>query len=465
MNRDDGLTEVLHEEAYVKEALMWVDSALPSDISTVVIAFFVFVGAALICGLRGDPALLFESSHRNFTGNGPQSFHFDAAPVSAFNRFLTIKLSFSGSSVAPAQPVTFSYAVQTNSGRVIGQKIGGQVKDMFLAVGSSGTTRTLSLFTDRQIDYTAVQLVVSVPGVTPSLSGVSAHFSLGQHDHTTFQIYFRFVFGILDAAILYYVVPHLGWLSYWRWALSQRLTLPLLVLALFSNNPAYLFQAYFPKTMFFYVDLLFTPLFHGFFYFSALVVLDSIIRKSDNLALSRAGPKATIALAKWICEFLQAWRGLSFSFSGRPPIGYDGVGWLLGVSELAADGLFFAAGFYCLLETAMYSNSAGAAKVNAYLQSFSLVILNVGLISVLGKIFGIFNATAVEWTFQFVIYNLVVLLMGWLHWPVEAPLQPEYGEGEEPEVLNPEQVLEPQDVDQEPEESSTEEETDEEEKK
>lgn len=110
---------------------------------------------------------------------------------------------------------------------------------------------------------------------------------------------------------------------------------PLLVMALFSNNPAYLLQAYFHKTIFFYVDLPFTPLFHGFFDFSVLVMLDSIIRKSVNLAFARAGSKAAIALAKWFCEFLQTWRGLNVSFSGRPPMGYDGVGWILGVDEFA----------------------------------------------------------------------------------------------------------------------------------
>lgn len=65
-------------------------------------------------------------------------------------------------------------------------------------------------------------------------------------------------------------------------------------------------------------------------------------------------------------------------------------------------------------------NSAAAAKVNGYLQSFGIVVVNAALISVLGKIFGIFGATAVEWTFQFIIYNVVLLLMGWLHWSVDA---------------------------------------------
>jgi hypothetical protein len=95
---------------------------------------------------------------------------------------------------------------------------------------------------------------------------------------------------------------------------------------------------------------------------------------------------------------------------------------------------------------------------------FGVVVVSLGLISVVGKIFGIFGGTTVEWTFQFIIFNLVVLFMGWLHWPIEAPLEPEYAEGEEPDVLNPEQVLEPQDVNEEPEESSTEEDTEEEKK-
>jgi hypothetical protein len=201
------------------------------------------------------------------------------------------------------------------------------------------------------------------------------------------------------------------------------------------NNPAYLLQAYFPKTVFFSVELLFTPLFHGFFYFSVLVMLDSIIRKGDSLVLSRAGPKVAIALAKWFCLFLQTWRRLSTSFSGRPTMGYDGVGWLLGVGELAA--------LYILLKTLMYRDSRAAAKVDAYIQVFGLIVVSVG------KIFAVFGGTAVEWTFQFVIFNPVVLLMGWLHLPVEAPLEPDDTEGH---VLNPEQVLEPQDVNEEPEE-------------
>jgi hypothetical protein len=78
--------------------------------------------ATIICGIRGDPALLFASSQRTFTGTGPQSFHFDAAPVSALNRFLTIKLSFSGPRSPLRSRTQFRRTQTASSGRKLAAK-------------------------------------------------------------------------------------------------------------------------------------------------------------------------------------------------------------------------------------------------------------------------------------------------------------------------------------------------------
>jgi hypothetical protein len=141
-------------------------------------------------------------------------------------------------------------------------------------------TGALSLFADRYIEYSGVDIALTFPG-TGSYKGVTSYITVGGRDHTKYEIYFRLAFSVFEGIVLYYVVPNLGWLNWFQWSLAQKLTLPLLVSAILSNNPLYIVHAYFPLPFFAHFDLIMTPLFHSLLYFTILLLLNSLLHSSD----------------------------------------------------------------------------------------------------------------------------------------------------------------------------------------
>jgi hypothetical protein len=107
----DGLMEVLNEESYVKEALMWIDTSSARGTSSALFIFFGLTFLCLVSGFKGNPSIINHISTQAFTpGNGSEIIHFDAAPISSLNRFLTFKIALNGHP-STTEPITFSYQV------------------------------------------------------------------------------------------------------------------------------------------------------------------------------------------------------------------------------------------------------------------------------------------------------------------------------------------------------------------
>jgi hypothetical protein len=421
----EGLLEVQHEASYVKDVFMWIDSVSHQETTRAVLVYIGLVIATLITGLRGGSSIIHHSSDRSFApGTAPQVFHFDAAPVSSFNRFLNFELSFTGTP-STTVPLTFSYKVVPSPPDTIVPPVARSFTNHPVETGSSGRTGKLSLFADRMINYTGVDLVVTA---TPAsgITGLTAYTTLGGRDNTKFQAYFRFAFSFFEGLILNFVIPHLGFVDWIRWSLAQKLTIPLLFAVILSNNPLYLIHAYFPYTFFTNLDLIMTPIFHGLLYFAVLTLLDSLTGRSDTLTLARSTPAIIAGGAKLVSEFLVQRKVYAVVATRQPSLTGGRVAWLLGAVATGADAAFAVAAAFCVLRALTLAPSSEAGKIQAYLVPLGALAANVAFWVLFGGVFGLAKGTELEPLMKFVLENMAVLALGILHWPLETIVELAY---------------------------------------
>jgi hypothetical protein len=423
---------------------MWIDSSTPQESSWTVLSFFALLFLTFFAGLRGGAAVIHHTSERTFKPiHGPQVFHFDAAPVSSFNRFLEFRIAFTGKPYV-TQPITFSYDI-VGSPQLPGvAKVSGKFEKYSVSTGSSGRTGVLSLFSDQTINYSGIDLAVRVIDPPEGITGVTSFVSVGGRDRTKFQSYFRFAFSFFEGVILYFVVPHLGFQNWKLWSLAQKMTIPLLFAAIAANNPAYLVHAYFRQRYFTYLDLVMVPVFHGILYFTVLVLLDALARRNDAIALLRATPKVVIAGARLVVDFLVRLRALAIADSLQPPLTGSGIGFLLGTSGFVTDIAFVAGALLWGLQGSFYVPEGDKPKANAYLAVLLTFTANVALWAVFDKLFGLGSHSELEWLATFVVENAVVLALGAMHWPIETPVAETFDDkqDEEPQPELPAEVLE-----------------------
>jgi hypothetical protein len=279
----------------------------------------------------------------------------------------------------------------------------------------------LSLFTDRYIEYSGVDLVLTFPK-TGTYKGVTSYIRVGGRDHTKYQIYFRLAFSVFEGLVLYYVVPHLGWLNWLRWSLGQKLTLPLLVASILSNNPFYIVHAYFPRPFFARFELTMTPLFHGLLYFTILILLSSLLHSSDLLTIAQSTPKLVVAVAKFAVSFAVRLRVLLDAGSNRPPLAGDGIGWVLGAAEWIVDAVFVAGAALYALPALTYGPASEQLKMRAYNATMGAYVAGVAFWLIVGRLLGFGQNSEAAWTTEFVLANATVLALGIMHWPVEAEI-------------------------------------------
>jgi hypothetical protein len=275
-----------------------------------------------------------------------------------------------------------------------------------------------------------VDLVLTFPD-TGAYKGVTSYIEVGGRDHTKYEIYFRLAFSIFEGIVLYYVVPHLGWLNWFRWSLGQKLTLPLLVAAILSNNPFYIVHAYFPRPFFARLELTMAPLFHGLLYFTILVLLGSLLQSSDLLTITQSTPKLAVGAAKVAVDFAVRLKTLLNAASNRPPLTGDGIGWILGAAQWAVDGVFIAGAAFYVLPAVTYAPAGERAKLKAYATTMGVYVAGVAFWLIVGRLLGFGQKSEAAWTTDFVLANATVLALGVMHWPVEAEIVQSYQEKNE----------------------------------
>lgn len=91
---NEDMVELRNEECLSSETLMWIDSASVCEDIFTICGFAVILVLTILTGTAGPPSINWQKSERKFTDKEVQQFHFDAAPISSYNRFIKFDFTY-----------------------------------------------------------------------------------------------------------------------------------------------------------------------------------------------------------------------------------------------------------------------------------------------------------------------------------------------------------------------------------
>jgi hypothetical protein len=223
--------------------------------------------------------------------------------------------------------------------------------------------------------------------------------------------------------------------SGWRFcSIEQQFTLPLLVVAILANNPICIVQVRNPHYFHFLIDVLATPLFHGYAYFCLLVILDSVIHRRPKV-----WAKMIVAGFAFATEFISEVYALIVGFSLTPPIGGDSFGNIISFLEICSKLIFFGWTVWMIVMLIWQIDVTDRWKYYLYLEAFFFLTGYIGFVWLRKRVFSSFNGKETDWILGFCAHNLFVLITAYLHWPYDLfhdkNYQAEGTGGEQPEQI------------------------------
>jgi hypothetical protein len=418
MESVEQLFDVKSEETLREGAFMWIDRVHSSALLQPIIGSLVLLFLTMATGLTGPETISVLRTHKRLGDNPPQSFYFNAAPISGYNRFLAYELSFDRPISSDAQPITFFYRVDILSRSLRANRTETVIADLSLPNADINRTERVPLFRDKILTYEAAQLFLDVrtPG-GGAYKGLTIYTFLGAHDHTSFQGYFRLLYSILEFCSL---------LAFGYQFLTRKQPIPteqkiaavLLLSAICSNNPFYLCHAYKPQPFYLYWDLYMTPLFHSVLMVCCLLMFDLIADSKSFRSWASSGLPLSFGALSFCAEYLIISYSFGQTFSRNELISDPNLK-IVEIAQLSVNVVFIVWACVKIFRIVTYQDITEKNRCMMYV-FFGLFVVSRAGVVVARYWTDWMWASEVEWIATFALSNLFVMMMVYLHWPYET---------------------------------------------
>lgn len=430
----EDMIDIQIEESLVRETLMSIDSSnMREDIITL-IGFFLILVLTILTGIFGPPASISQRSLKYFNNKTiKEQFSYVASPLSPFNRYIDFGFEML---VKPAMmtrqlPLSFSTEITSKKNFAKRHIQTKPHKDFKLLVSrGKNTTKRFTAFTDRIINYDSIEFNIKINKTRKGFPfpGIVITTTIGVHDHTIFQIYFRLIFSVFSIIFMITLLVRLKPVQIRYWHLEQKLTVPLLALAFLYNNPFYIIQAYRPSKIWIFYNTIISGLFTSYFKFFVLVLFDSLRyknRKTDNCFFA---PKIALML---LLFFFSSSHGVTddvLAFKGSPQYG-NFFEKLFRICENILSLTYFIWAGITIGYSAYEVDITERYKFNMYLASggTSLFLLCLVRMLIIGSRH--FKFSSIHFVMTYAVENVFVLLMAYFHWPYEVLQDQNYEDG------------------------------------
>jgi hypothetical protein len=309
------MVEVKNQETYEKESGIWIDSASVCETLVAIGLFIALLVLTIYACLATHDPINTRRVQRPFSGNATETFHFSAAPLSPYSRFVEYGFSLlRRSSECPPHPISIPYSIYTAGRSQMDLRPKRRVRDLAVKFeGRSNNSLLIPLFRESIIlsEIESVRLTFEHPHFE-TYGGFLFFISSGGHDQTTFESYFRFIYAAFQIVSLW-LLRNQSRNPFCAWPLGHKLTIPLLIIGPVANNPFYFVHCYYPHCLFLMVEAISNPLYHSVVYFDVLLILNLVINKSSRLLIV---PQIVLAVALFSSEFALNCHRLNESFVG-----------------------------------------------------------------------------------------------------------------------------------------------------
>jgi hypothetical protein len=284
---------------------------------------------------------------------------------------------------------------------------------------SSEFTSTLELFKDTFIWYELAELTLTINVPNRSeIRGFQMFTVTGSDSQTTFQVYFRFIFGALHAFAFYRLFVVRDIKRFMFWPIEHQFTLILAGISVFSTNPLYFCHAAHPLRIFVILHCLFTPLYRTAVYVVSLALLQNVEHPTFIAEL-------LFGCAVFVAEFLSVFRPLLREMI-RPGKARD-----ISIGEVDRVGAGIAFAFTAWVMWRIVAVLRGCdptygIRAMAYSAAAAAVAV-AATVTAVGNLSGRFD-TDLDTVVWLTVENGFSLLMLHLHWPYDSEKERTYGD-------------------------------------
>ena len=283
----DEMVSIQIEESLMRETLMAIDSANFKEDFITISSFIIIMIFIILTGIIGPPISV-SNEYEFLISNNSNIFDIPSrfSNIRTFNKFIQLSLILIKKENINLTfiPLDFRYTIQCSKDDILISEFIQPPKQINLSIKNK-ISNSILLYNDNLINYDTINIQIRIENANYNFLKSKLFISIGTMEHSFFQVYFKSCFLLITFLFLILLYLRLKNLEIKLWHLEQKLTLPLLILLIFYNNPFSIFELFYPSLLLSILNIIFSSLFRSYFSFFILILFDSLRyknRKTDN---------------------------------------------------------------------------------------------------------------------------------------------------------------------------------------
>jgi hypothetical protein len=295
-----------------------------------------------------------------------------------------------------------------------------------LRAGQADTPR-LVIFSEVIIDLQSLNLTLDLFNVPKQFEHLHIVANYGAVAHTYFQTAFRALFDVLAAIAALAFFLKLRKTPTHAWHFEQKLTLPLIILVFFYNNPFYALEAYSPSRALVLLDTIFRDIFNAYFRFFILALFDCLRFKNRRITCGFYVPKIAIVVVLFLSSVIHGIYDDMARF-GLPSVSEDNVEHHLRGTEVTLFIFYLIWAAASITRSGLTVDATERYKFGLYVAAGGTALGVLALVRVLFGEFAALRHSSLRFLAGYSIENGFVLLVTFFHWPTGLVVAKELGQ-------------------------------------
>ncbi|OHT12151.1 hypothetical protein TRFO_18142 [Tritrichomonas foetus] len=418
MQSSSDMIDIQIEESLVRETLMYIDSANFNEDLITLLSFFAILFISVLIGIFGEPAITSQDNMKSISSNtAVEQFSSSSTILNPYHRFISFSLKLTPKNPNVQNYFSFNYKVDCKNDLNIIRST-DKSYDM---VPINSKDDFIFLYTDRIIDFNAISIQLNLQNASNSFSDFILRTEIGVSSYSTFQIFFRFIFSIIQFLFVVMICMRLSTMSIKIWHLEQKLTVPLLLLAILYDNPFYYFRIVCPSHFFIILDTIVDVAFSSYFHFFLLVLFDSLRFKNRKTDRCFFIPKLIFLAVHLLTSLSCSLYSDIQSFNETLSLFSDPLRIHIQFPYFFIEMIYFGWLIYSISNASCKVDVTERYKFNMYFATGCISFIISFTIEILSyfQINQFFRYSMIHFITIFAVKNVYTLLMAFFHWPYE----------------------------------------------
>jgi hypothetical protein len=433
---DDELIRLQLEDEFVVDTLMIIDSSSLSGGLRILGGFAAALLALTLMGVLGPAAVIASDSPQfrvavDRARSSISQFDWTVSNLTTFHRFVQVAFTVLRLESIDGMNTSLHYKYDIRFRERMNEVSQTRVESVLHAQivmrpGRSKSSRIIIL-SDIVVTYSSFNVSLTFDNPSPAIASVMISARLGNPRHTYLQMVLRVAFAVASLVCWRIMLRALRRVPIRLWHLEQKLTLPLLVLAVLYNNPMFCINAARPTHAYFIFDTIARAVFVAYFRFFILALFDSLRFKNRKVTTWFYIPKVTFVLIMFTSSVVHGVYD-DIALFGLPHAGKDSVEEGLRGTELGLYIAYITWAGIAIVHAGVRVDVTESHKFNMYCAAGVTAVGTMAVVHVLFQSFSLLRRSSVRFVIGSGVENLFVLLMAYYHWPDTLLTQKEINE-------------------------------------